>query len=298
MGYCFETILNDDIERINRSIEKSPYLFANDSDAYKVINAEYYALSAGGKRIRPVLCMEFYKLFGGTEDISDIAACLEYIHTFSLIHDDMPEMDNDDLRRGKPSVHIKYGQDVALLAGDGLSILPFEIISDMSIDNRIDSKIAVELIKCISAASGNNGMIMGQMMDLCYNDSDVSIDYLVKMSELKTGRLLMASCAAGAILSGADDIKKKKASDYAYNLGLAFQIVDDVLDVIGDEKKLGKPIGSDKDRRKATFADILGIDGAKRLAKEYTEASISAISGYANSEFLIELAGKLLLRDK
>ncbi len=286
-------VLKEDVKKINAVISDCVFLSHSDSARDRVIQAECYALSAGGKRIRPVLCMEFYRLCGGTFDISDIAVCLELMHTFSLIHDDMPEMDNDSLRRGKPSVHVEYGQDIALLAGDGLSILPFEIISSYALDGRISALVAAKLIHILSSAAGNNGMIMGQVLDLCSENCNPDIDYLTKMSALKTGRLLTASCLFGATLANADGDMLKSAKAYAENLGLAFQIVDDILDVIGDEKLLGKHIGNDKERNKKTFADILGVERAGKLAAEYTQMAVDAIKGYDGSELLCELAYEL-----
>ena len=295
MSEAFKERLSSDIEAVNSALKSCPYLRCEQE---KVIRAENYALSAGGKRIRPVLCMEFYRLFGGTQDISDIAIFLEMIHTFSLIHDDMPEMDNDDLRRGKPSCHIAYGTDIALLAGDGLSLLPFEIISDKAKSGKISYETAVRLMSELSGAAGHRGMIMGQELDLCSEGIGADREFLTKMSSLKTGCLLKASCKFGAILAGCGDKEINAAETYAENLGLSFQIVDDILDVVGDEKLLGKPIGSDKERNKNTFADIMGIEKVEKLACEYTAAAVEAIKDYEGSQFLCELANSLLIRKK
>ncbi len=295
MSEAFKERLSSDIEAVNSALKSCPYLVCENE---KVIQAENYALSAGGKRIRPVLCMEFYRLFGGTKDISDIAICLEMIHTFSLIHDDMPEMDNDDLRRGKPSCHVAYGADIALLAGDGLSLLPFEIISDKAKSGKISFETAVKLMGELSSAAGHRGMIMGQELDLYSEGISADKEFLTKMSSLKTGCLLKASCKFGAILAGCKDNEIGAAEAYAENLGLAFQIVDDILDVVGDEKLLGKPIGSDKERNKNTFADVMGIENAEKLAAGYTAAAVDAIKDYEGSQFLCELAESLLTRKK
>lgn len=295
MSEVFKERLSLDIEAVNSALKSCQYLIC---DKEKVIQAENYALSAGGKRIRPVLCMEFYRLFGGTQDISDIAVCLEMIHTFSLIHDDMPEMDNDDLRRGKPSCHVAYGADIALLAGDSLSLLPFEIISDKAKSGKISFETAVKLIGELSSAAGHRGMIMGQELDLYSEGISADKEFLTRMSSLKTGCLLKASCKFGAIIAGCKDKDINAAETYAENLGLAFQIVDDILDVVGDEKLLGKPIGSDKERNKNTFADVMGIENAEKLAAGYTAAAVEAIKDYEGSQFLCELAESLLTRKK
>lgn len=298
MNQAFKDRLESDIAAVNLALESCRYLESGSGEAQKVIRAENYALSAGGKRIRPVLCMEFYRLFGGTQDVSDIAVCLEMIHTFSLIHDDMPEMDNDDLRRGKPSCHIAYGADIALLAGDGLSLLPFELISDKAKSGEISFETAVSLINELSRAAGSRGMILGQELDLYSEGICADAEFLTKMSSLKTGCLLKAACRFGAILAGGSEKQLSAAEAYAENLGLAFQIIDDILDVVGDEKLLGKPIGSDKERNKNTFADVLGIDNAEKLAAEYTASAVNAIREYEGSQFLCELANSLLIRKK
>lgn len=266
----------------------------------KVIEAESYALSAGGKRIRPVLCLAFYKMFSGCNDISDditeLACCLELMHTFSLIHDDMPQMDNDDFRRGKPSTHKAFGEDIALLAGDGLAILPFEIISRSALLGKISFETASKLVNLLASSIGNKGMIAGQMLDIYSEEKCVDEAFLINMSRLKTGRLLKASCLFGAILAGADDDMLSAAAAYAENIGLAFQMVDDVLDVTSDIETLGKPIGSDKERQKQTFVDVYGIDGTLNRAKQLTQIAVNAISKYNNHEFLLDLANYLTER--
>lgn len=262
----------------------------------KVIEAQNYALSAGGKRIRPVLCLAFYKMFGGIDDITELACCLELMHTFSLIHDDMPEMDNDDFRRGKPSTHKAFGEDIALLAGDGLAILPFEIISRSALSGKISFETASRLVNLLASSIGNKGMIAGQMLDIYSEEKCVYEAFLINMSRLKTGRLLKASCLFGAILAGADDKMLVAAEVYAENIGLAFQMVDDVLDVTSDIETLGKPIGSDKERHKQTFVDVYGIDGTLNRAKQLTQKAVSVISEYNNHEFLTDLANYLTER--
>ncbi|MCD7823830.1 MAG: polyprenyl synthetase family protein [Oscillospiraceae bacterium] len=289
-------IIKQDVEAVDQYLSNNVYISKSDGEEQKVTDAEFYALTAGGKRIRPVLCIEFYKLFGGKGDVTEIASCLELMHTFSLIHDDMPEMDNDDMRRGKPSVHRAYGTDTALLAGDGLAILPFEIISDKALSGKITPEVAIKLINCLSKAAGNQGMIMGQRLDLVSEGKEVDLDFLKRMSSLKTGCILSASAQFGAILAGADDENIWHAAEYAENIGLAFQIIDDILDITGSEIELGKPVGSDEKRSKDTYATILGVSRAYEEAKRYTEAAVSAISDIPGSELLCELAYDLLDR--
>ena len=305
MNKAFSDIIATDAAKINSFIGDCPQLeMRGDSPWEKVLEAEKYALSAGGKRIRPVLAVEFYKLFSGSDTVPDYvyeAACtLEQTHTFSLIHDDMPEMDDDDLRRGRPATHIAYGNAIGLLAGDGLAILPYEILSQLALDGKIPSDIAVKLINTLSKNAGNRGMIAGQVLDLWSEErtEEITDSFLRKMSHLKTGRMLIASCVFGAILAGADDEQLKSAEIYAENVGLAFQIVDDVLDVTSNAEDLGKPIGSDVERQKSTFADIFGIDGALTEAERLTKIAADEISKYPNSELLSEFALELAHRKK
>ena len=303
MNSRYSDIIAKDADIINRFLENCAQLEISENSPWeRVLEAEKYALSAGGKRIRPVLAVEFYKLFSVKHEaeafVYEAAATLEMTHTFSLIHDDMPEMDDDDLRRGKPATHIKFGTDVGLLAGDGLAILPYEILSQMAIDGKITHEIAVKLISILAGSAGNRGMIAGQMLDIWSEERFEYIDeaFLRKMSDLKTGCILTASCLFGAALAGADENQLKSAKIYAKNVGLAFQIVDDVLDVTSDARTLGKPIGSDTKRKKSTFADILGINGAMTEAKRLSVAAANALYEYPESELLREFALSLAER--
>ena len=305
MNKCFADIIVAEAERINCFLEKCPQLALGDDPRWeKVLEAEKYALSAGGKRIRPVFTVEFYKLFSGCDAapnfVYEAACALEMTHTFSLIHDDMPERDDDDMRRGRPATHIAYGNAMGLLAGDGLAILPYEVLSQLAIDGKISFETAVELINILSKNAGNRGMIAGQVLDLWSEERVDGVDdaFLRKMSHLKTGRMLIASCVFGAILAGADDGMIRSAEVYAENVGLAFQIVDDVLDVTSTAEDLGKPIGSDSDRKKITFADTLGIDGALKEAERLSHIAADEISKYPGSELLCEFALELSHRKK
>ncbi len=262
-----------------------------------LIDAEEYSLLAGGKRIRSTLCLEFYKLFGGAEDISKLAACLELVHTFSLIHDDMPEMDDDDLRRGKPTCHIRYGCATALLAGDGLAILPYKIISNEAKRGSISFETAIKLIEILSSSSGNEGMISGQMADLWGEAHELSREEVLKMYSKKTGELIKASCLFGAILASADEDQISDTITYAENIGLAFQLVDDLLNLTSTAEELGKPVGTDKERNKNTLVSIVGIDETKRIIHECNANAIDAIGKYPSSEFLTELVSYLTIRN-
>lgn len=298
-------IISSDTVKINGFILRCPKLaFKKDLPEDRVLEAENYALSVGGKRIRPVLAVEFYRLFSGCEEIPDYvyeAACvLEMTHTFSLIHDDMPEMDDDELRRGMPATHVKFGTDVGLLAGDGLAIQPYEILSQLAIDGKISADTALRLINVLAQSAGNRGMIAGQMLDLWSENRAESVDgeFLKKMSDFKTGCLLKASCLFGAIMADADGEGIERAGRYAENVGLAFQIVDDVLDVTSTPETLGKPVLSDKGRKKPTFADVLGIDGALCEARRLSALAAGELEKYPRSDLLREFALSLAERKK
>lgn len=261
-----------------------------------LIDAEEYSLLAGGKRIRSTLCLEFYKLFGGKNDISELAACLELVHTFSLIHDDMPDMDNDDLRRGKPTCHKQFGNANALLAGDGLAILPYKIISDKAIKGVISHETANKLMNVLSKASGNEGMICGQMIDLWGETHEMSMEQILQMYARKTGALIKASCLFGAILAGADKTNLEATEIYAGNIGLSFQLVDDLLNLHSSTEELGKPVGTDEEHGKSTLVSKIGEDKTKQIILECKTNAINSISEYDGSEFLIELVDYLTVR--
>lgn len=305
MNKEYSEIISADALRINSYLLNCPELFfKGDAPESRVLEAEKYALSVGGKRIRPVLAMEFYRLFTGCVDIPDwvceAAATLEMTHTFSLIHDDMPEMDDDELRRGMPATHIRFGTDVGLLAGDGLAILPYEILSRLALSGKISSEIALKLINTLAANAGNQGMIAGQMLDIWSENryGDVDGSFLRKMSDCKTGCMLKASCLFGAIMAGAGEEEILRAGRYAVNVGLAFQIVDDVLDVTSSSETLGKPVMSDKGRKKPTFADVLGIDGAMNEARRLSALAAEELEIYPESGLLREFALSLAERKK
>ncbi|MBQ8727030.1 MAG: polyprenyl synthetase family protein [Oscillospiraceae bacterium] len=259
-----------------------------------VSEAMKYSLDAGGKRIRPSLVMEFCRVISGDYKKSiNAAVAIEMIHTFSLIHDDLPCMDDDDFRRGKPSCHKKFGEAIALLAGDALENLAFRVI----ISSDYDDKTKSCLISEISDATAK--MIDGQVRDLSFLErTDISEDDLLEMYSLKTCALIECSAVMGCICGGADKNELMLAREYAHNLGLAFQIRDDILDVIGDEKELGKPIGSDADNNKTTIVSVLGIEKASELAKKYSDNALNKLDSFKNNDFLKDLTKLLLERYK
>lgn len=267
-----------------------------DMEAQKnLIDAMNYSLDAGGKRIRPVLVYAFCDALGGDYRKAAAPACaIEMIHTFSLIHDDLPAMDNDDFRRGKPSCHKACGEAMAILAGDALSVLPFEIIAD---DEYISEKQKVRIISALAKAVGRDGMIGGQVIDMENETrSDVDEANLRNMYRNKTGQLIAASCIMGGICGGATDEQLKIASEYGFKLGLAFQIIDDILDVTSTSEVLGKPIGSDEEENKTTFVTIYGVEKAGKIAAEITDEALNLLAQIKNNSFLIELTELLLKR--
>lgn len=260
-----------------------------------VADAMDYSLEAGGKRIRPVLVLAFCHMCGGDyRKAAAPAAAIEMIHTFSLIHDDLPCMDNDDFRRGKPSCHKKFGEACAVLAGDALAIRPFQVIAESELNDSMKIKLIAEL----ACSSGAEGMIGGQIIDMENEQrSTVNGENLRMMYALKTGRLIKTSCVMGCIAAEASDEQVKNAEEYAHCLGLAFQIIDDILDVTGDEAALGKPIGSDAEENKTTFVTLYGIENAREEAVKLTDKAMKILGRLDNNEFLIELTKYLLDRN-
>lgn len=261
-----------------------------------VAKAMDYSLEAGGKRIRPVLVLAFCNMCGGDyKKAAAPAAAIEMIHTFSLIHDDLPCMDDDDFRRGKPSCHKQFDEATAVLAGDALAIRPFEIIAKSA---ELLDTAKVRIIAELANSSGAEGMIGGQIIDIENEKRNVvDEENLHTMYLLKTGKLIKTSCVMGCIAAGADDEKIKYAEKYAECLGMAFQIIDDILDVTGNEQLLGKPVGSDAEENKTTFVTIFGIEKAREEAEKYTKQAMDILDKFDNNEFLKELTEYMLNRN-
>lgn len=279
--------VNAELERIkNTALDKA-------EKQSGIINAMWYSISAGGKRIRPALVLEFCRICGGDEEKALPAACaLEMIHTFSLIHDDMPCMDDDDMRRGQPSCHKAYGEAAALLAGDALLNMAYEVICGGN--NTAEVKIA--LISELSAATGVNGMIGGQVIDTLY-DGKITEKLLLDMYGMKTGALLKSACRMGCIAAGAGKDQLCHADRYAERLGIAFQIKDDILDIYGNEKLLGKPVGSDEKSGKLTYASLNGVKSSSEMAEQLTNEALAELDAFRDNEFLRELTIYLLKRE-
>ncbi len=276
-------------------IEKALDLYVPDrkgeADAL-VFEAARYSLLAGGKRIRPILLLEFAKLFGVPASAAMPFACaLECIHTYSLIHDDMPCMDNDDLRRNRPTNHKVYGDAMALLAGDALLNRAYEIML-AAVTNDKTAKAASYIADC----AGVNGMVGGQCIDLDNEGKKISAQILHQMHAKKTGALIRAACVGGTLL-GTDDAETIAIAErYALELGIAFQIIDDILDVVGDASRLGKNIGMDAEQGKNTFVSIYGLSKAKEMAQTHTQRAMDILKQLPPSEFLVECTQFLLQR--
>lgn len=257
-------------------------------------DAMRYTLTAGGKRIRPVMTLEFCRVCGGeTRRALPLAAAVEMVHTYSLIHDDLPCMDDDDLRRGRASCHKRFGEAAALLAGDALLTYAFGVIADAE----LPAERAVEAAACLSEAAGFAGMIGGQMLDLANDCGRADAAALDEINLKKTGALIGAACRLGCIAAGADGERLSAAALYAENVGLAFQITDDILDVKGTAEELGKPIGSDIRNGKSTYVSVYGADFAMDTAADYTDRALKALDIFGEeASFLRLMARKLIFR--
>ena len=261
-----------------------------------VWEAMRYSLLVGGKRIRPVLTLAFAELCGGSaQQALPFACAVEMVHTYSLIHDDLPCMDDDDLRRGKPTNHKVFGEAMALLAGDGLLTRAFEQALAFS----GPSSDAVRGASVLARCAGASGMVGGQCVDLSAQGKEVDLSLLQQMDLGKTVALISAACQMGCIAAGAGDGQLEAARRYAEGLGMAFQIRDDILDVEGDAKTLGKNVGMDSARDKRNYVSLLGVEEAQRLVESYTDQAISALEAFAgDTAFLRELAVSLATREK
>lgn len=274
------------------------YIPSTDCLQKSVIEAARYSLSAGGKRIRPALVMEFCRVCGGEPETALPVACaIEMMHTFSLIHDDLPCMDNDDLRRGKPSCHKAFGEATALLAGDALAIMPFEIIAKAGLKKTISENAALKISVMLGELAGFGGMIGGQTIDLENEHKQPPVAEILEMYRMKTGALLEFCCKAGCVAADAGAKEQLAAGSFGQRLGLAFQITDDILDITSDEKTLGKPIGSDRENEKYTYVSAVGLEKAKERVNTLTAQAKEMLSDFSDTEFLSGLADMLSKRN-
>ncbi len=254
----------------------------------RLLEAMRYSLLAGGKRLRPVLAMAFCEAAGGkAEDAADFGAALEMLHTYSLIHDDLPCMDDDELRRGKPTNHVVFGEYTAVLAGDALQAAAFETVLNAPLD--ADKRASAARI--LAGAAGAYGMCGGQQLDMEGESRELTISEIEDINALKTAALIIAAAQMGCVAAGAAEEKLRAAAKYASKLGLAFQIQDDILDYEGTTETLGKPVGSDEENRKSTFVSLLGIEKCRELVALHTESAKAALKpAFSDTQFLDWLA--------
>ncbi|UCD79766.1 MAG: polyprenyl synthetase family protein [Desulfobacterales bacterium] len=283
--------------QINDALEKIFKIFEPDET---LIKAMKYSLMAGGKRIRPVLCLGATEALGGRSEDALTAACaIEMIHTYSLIHDDLPAMDDDGLRRGKPTCHIAFNEATAILAGDALLTLAFEILSSTSPEDAEMSAKCLKIIRIISTAAGCQGMIQGQMLDIASEGCQLSASELESMHSLKTGALIEASLHCGAVIADAGEHQKEMLKAYGRNIGLAFQVTDDILNVEGNPELMGKAIGTDQQHDKSTYPSLLGVDASKKFAQKLIIDALKALENFdKKAEPLRALATYIIARKR
>lgn len=262
-----------------------------------VFSAMRYACLGGGKRLRPFLVIETARLFGvAPRQAERVAAAVEFVHCYSLVHDDLPAMDDDDLRRGRPTAHIAYDEATAILAGDALLTLAFEVLADP--ETSPDPAVRCSLVTALATAAGASGMVGGQMIDLESEHKDQGLPEITLLQQLKTGALISFSCKAGGILGGANATETAALSDYAMDIGLAFQIADDLLDVEGDESTVGKGVGKDAAAGKATFVSLLGVEQARAKASALIESAQARLEPFgARADMLREVARFIVTRE-
>ena len=284
--------LDGDRELVERALGS---LFQGRAPRGNIYDAMNYSLLAGGKRLRPILTLECCRLFGGTDSAALSLACaVEMIHTYSLIHDDLPCMDNDDLRRGKPTIHKVYGEATAVLAGDGLLTWAFEVALDAAA--YLPAQRVVEATQLLAHAAGAAGMVGGQVLDMAGDGHALTREQVEELQQLKTGALIAAAAELGCIAAGGDAAQRTAVRSYAQKLGLAFQVRDDILDVTADTMTLGKPIGSDQAQGKTTFVDLLGLEECQRWVEQLSQEACQALEPYPGSQVLQALAKDLAQR--
>ncbi len=283
-----KTLLKEKMEKVDLALER--YMNHSPNAQKQIYEAMSYSLFAGGKRLRPAILLLAAEMCGGKEEAAMPFACaLEMIHTYSLIHDDLPAMDNDTMRRGKPTNHVVYGEGMAILAGDALLNKAIEVAASSD----VEPKRVIEAIRTIFEYSGTEGMIGGQVIDI--ENKERSEEELHNLHLLKTGGLIRAAGVCGAIAAGAGEKEIKAIDDYCINLGIAFQIRDDILDVLGTEEELGKPVGSDRDNAKTTYITLFGQNKAEALVEEYTKKAIDSLSCFGERAETLEALAEYLV---
>ncbi len=254
---------------------------ATDGPAADISRAMAYSLFAGGKRLRPILCMAGAEAVGGeARDVLPVACAIELIHTYSLIHDDLPVMDNDDMRRGKPTNHKVFGEAMALLAGDGLLTEAFHVMTRADFENRVEPRALLTVIGLIARAAGYEGMVGGQVVDIQSEGKEVDLSVVEFIHTHKTAAMIAASVSSGAILVGATKNQVKALTSYGQDIGLAFQVYDDLLDIEGDSRELGKNVGSDARQGKITYPTVAGLSRSREIQGELVERAIESLKPF------------------
>ncbi len=293
----FDKTLSEKKKRVEQHLYS---YFSNFSGLQQtVFQAADYSLKAGGKRLRPVLLLEACTLFGGEEkDAIAFACAMEMIHTYSLIHDDLPAMDDDDYRRGKPTNHVVYGEGIAILAGDGLLNHAYEVMIRETLGANHFKERYLTAMDEIASAAGMRGMIAGQVVDLESENKAVPLETVDFIHTHKTGAMITAALVAGAVIGGAAGEDLPRIRHYGRNIGMAFQIIDDILDITGDQEKLGKDIGSDVEKQKSTYPSILGLEDSRRIAQNLLRESKEILADYGEKgAFLTALSDFLANRE-
>jgi len=288
-------------ERKKRIDEMLLHILEGPAGADRIKEAMRYCTLAAGKRIRPILCLAAIDALAGdskTDAAVKVACALELIHTYSLIHDDLPAMDNDQLRRGKKTCHVAYDEATAILAGDALLTLAFQTLAEIHPRGEIRASILAEIIRTLSLAAGYRGMIAGQMLDIASEGVSLSLEDLEAMYRLKTGALFEASIQAGAVLAKADAEQSHKLLTYARSIGLAFQISDDILNIKGDPALTGKSTGTDALRQKSTYPSVVGIEKAEEKVKQLVHEALEALSGFDQRSDPLRAIAKFIIDRK
>ncbi len=291
--------LNERENIINKALDN--LLPVEDEFPQRLHKAIRYSVFAGGKRIRPILAMACTEVFGkGIENIINTACAIELIHTYSLIHDDLPAIDNDDLRRGKPTCHKAFGEAMAILAGDALLTAAFDIMAKTPVKGGDEARLLLKVIHEIGKAAGSSGMVAGQAVDIESEGKEgVAFPVLEYIHIHKTGELILASCRAGAIMSQAGDKELEAITKYGEAVGLAFQIADDILDVEGSKEETGKGVGGDEKKGKITYPSLLGIDEAKKRAEDLVDMAVTSLKDFdEKAEPLRKIARYIVERRK
>ncbi len=284
----FKAALSDNAAALENTLDG--LLHVGDGPERQLVEAMRYSALGGGKRIRPFLVVECAKLFGvATHSALRTAAAVEMVHCYSLVHDDLPAMDDDELRRGRPTNHIQFDEATAILAGDALLTKAFEVLADP--ETHDDPSVRSNLVLALAKAAGDHGMVGGQMLDLVAEDHELDVPEITRLQRMKTGELIAVSCESGGILGKASKESRSALHAYAHDIGLAFQIADDLLDVEGTEEQVGKKTGKDSDAGKATFVSLLGVERARQQAGHLSRQAMEHLDIFGKkSDLLKELA--------